>query len=153
MTPELAARKFQFREGFHLVDYGEVGLPIFRLTLEAITMSPRFMPTIQEFALRCLDLGETHEVDVANMLGLKLDVVVSAMNVLISDGYVVREPNSDGADEFHLTDAGKSRLLVDRLEVPQEEMLEHLLAQHRCVRGPRIESQGKGHEYYSSRLT
>ncbi|WP_454633686.1 hypothetical protein [Bradyrhizobium cenepequi] len=123
MTPELAARKFQFREGFHLVDYGEVGLPIFRLTLEAITMSPRFMPTIQEFALRCLDLGETHEVDVANMLGLKLDVVVSAMNVLISDGYVVREPNSDGADEFHLTDAGKSRLLVDRLEVPQEEMV------------------------------
>jgi hypothetical protein len=123
VTPELAARKFQFREGFHLVDYGEVGLPIFRLTLEAITMSPRFMPTIQEFAMRCLALGETHEVDVANMLGLKLDVVVGAMNVLISDGYVAREPNIDGADGFHLTDAGKLRLLVDRLEVPQEEMV------------------------------
>ena len=94
MTPELAARKFQFREGFHLVDYGEVGLPIFRLTLEAITMSPRFMPTIQEFALRCLDLGETHEVDVANMLGLKLDVVVSAMNVLISDGSSCANPTA-----------------------------------------------------------
>lgn len=123
MTPELAARKFQFREGFHLVDYGEVGLPIFRLTLEAITMSPRFMPTIQEFALRCLDLGETHETDIANMLGLKLDLVVGAMNVLISDGYVSREPNGDGTDEFHLTDSGKSRLLVDRLDVPQEEMV------------------------------
>ncbi|QQO35337.1 hypothetical protein JJC00_06540 [Bradyrhizobium diazoefficiens] len=57
------------------------------------------------------------------MLGLKLDIVIGAMNVLISDGYVAREPNSDGADEFHLTDAGKSRLLVDRLEVPQEEMI------------------------------
>ncbi|WP_439924385.1 hypothetical protein [Nitrobacter sp. JJSN] len=123
MTPELAARKYQFREGFHLVDYGEVGLPIFRLTLEAITMAPRFMPTIQEFAMRCLALGETHEADVANMLGLKLDVVVGAMNVLIADGYVTREPNSDGADLFYLTKAGELRLLSDRLEIPQEEMI------------------------------
>lgn len=123
MTPELAARKYQFREGFHLVDYGEVGLPIFRLTLEAITMAPRFMPTIQEFVMRCLALGETHEADVANMLGLKLDVVVGAMNVLISDGYVTREPNSDGPDTFHLTEAGELRLSSDRLEVPQEEMI------------------------------
>jgi hypothetical protein len=123
VTPELAARKYQFREGFHLVDYGEVGLPIFRLTLEAITMAPRFMPTIQEFAMRCLALGETHETDVANMLGLKIDVVIGAMNALISDGYVTREPSSDGADTFHLTEAGQLRLSSDRLEVPQEEMI------------------------------
>lgn len=123
MTPELAARKYQFREGFHLVDYGEVGLPIFRLTLEAITMAPRFMPTIQEFAMRCLALGETREIDVANMLGLKLDVVVGGMNVLISDGYVARQPNGDGADSFHLTEAGEIRLKSDRLEIPQEEMI------------------------------
>jgi hypothetical protein len=123
VTPELAARRYQFREGFHLVDYGEVGLPIFRLTLEAITMAPRFMPTIQEFAMRCLALGETREMDVANMLGLKLDVVVGAMNVLISDGYVVRQPNGDGADSFHLTEAGEIRLKSDRLEIPQEEMI------------------------------
>lgn len=123
MTPEFAARKFQFREGFHLVDYGEVGLPIFRLTLEAITMAPRFMPTIQEFTMRCLALGETREADIANMLGLKLDIIVGAMNVLISDGYITREPNSGGADSFHLTEAGQLRLLSDRLEVPQEEMI------------------------------
>jgi hypothetical protein len=123
MTPELAARKYQFREGFHLVDYGEVGLPIFRLTLEAITMAPRFMPTIQEFAMRCLALGETNKADVANMLGLKLDIVVGAMNVLITEDYVTREPNSEGADTFHLTEAGELRLLSDRLEIPQEEMI------------------------------
>jgi hypothetical protein len=58
VTPELVARKYQFREGVRLVDYGEVGLPIFRLTLEAVTMAHRSMPTIQEFAMRCLSLGE-----------------------------------------------------------------------------------------------
>jgi hypothetical protein len=48
---------------------------------------------------------------------------VGAMNVLISDGYVARQPNSDGADAFHLTEAGELRLRSDRLEVPQEEMI------------------------------
>ena len=83
MKPELVARKYQFREGVRLVDYGEVGLPIFRLTLEAVTMAHRSMPTIQEFAMRCISLGETREADIARMLGLKLDVVVGAMNALI----------------------------------------------------------------------
>ena len=42
MTPEEVARKHQFREGFCLVDYSEVGLPIFRLTIEAVYCVPDF---------------------------------------------------------------------------------------------------------------
>ncbi|GBH28811.1 HipA domain-containing protein [Sphingobium xenophagum] len=41
MTPEDIARAHQFREGFELIDYGEVGLPIFRLTLDAVTLAQR----------------------------------------------------------------------------------------------------------------
>jgi hypothetical protein len=44
VNPEDTARNHQFREGFRLVDYGAVGLPIFRLTIEAVTMSYRTMP-------------------------------------------------------------------------------------------------------------
>jgi hypothetical protein len=123
VTPELVARKYQFREGVRLVDYGEVGLPIFRLTLEAVTMAQRSMPTIQEFAMRCLSLGETRETDIARMLGLKPDVVMGAINILISDGYVTRRPSDDASYCFDLTDAGAERLGIDRLEVPQEEMI------------------------------
>jgi DNA-binding MarR family transcriptional regulator len=123
VTPELVARKYQFREGVRLVDYGEVGLPIFRLTLEAVTMAHRSMPTIQEFAVRCIALGETRETDIARMLGLKVDVVVGAINILISDGYVTRQPSDDASYSFELTDAGEERLGTDRLEVPQEEMI------------------------------
>jgi hypothetical protein len=123
MTPEHAARNHQFREGFRLVDYGEVGLPIFRLTIEAVTMAHRTMPAIQEFALRCLALGETREPDIARMLGLKLDIVRGAMNALLSDGYVSRQPGAGDAQLFRLTDAGKLRLGLEREDVPQEEML------------------------------
>src|ERR1700736_5206432 len=123
VTPELVARKYQFREGVQLVDYGEVGLPIFRLTLETVTMAHRTMPTIQEFAMRCLALGETREPDIAQMLGLKVDVIIGAFNVLISEGYVTRQAKNGDSYSFQLTEAGELRLGMDRLEVPQEEML------------------------------
>ncbi len=98
-------------------------MPIFRLTLEAVTMAQRSMPTIQEFAMRCVSLGEKCETDIAKMLGLKLDVVMGAINILISDGYITRQPDDDGPYSFELTDAGEERLGSDRLEVPQEEMI------------------------------
>jgi DNA-binding MarR family transcriptional regulator len=123
MTPEEVARASQFREGFTLVDYAEVGLPIFRLTLEAVTTAYRTLPTIQEFAMRCLSLGETREEEIARMLGLRLEVVTAAINILVSDGYVVRLATPADLQSFRLTEAGEARLKQERIEVPQEEML------------------------------
>jgi DNA-binding MarR family transcriptional regulator len=106
-----------------LVDFGEVGLPVFRLTLEAVTMAHRSMPTIQEFVMRCLAVGETSEAAIARMLGLKSDVVAGAINALVSDGYVARSANVASEAAFKLTEAGDLRLLQEREELPQEEML------------------------------
>jgi len=122
MSPEDVARQHQFREGFRLVDFGEVGLPIFRLTVEAVTMAQRSLPTIQEFVMRCLAMGETQEADVARMLGLKNEIVRGSVNALVSDGYVSRQPGP-GEASFRLTEAGETRLGYEREEVPQEEML------------------------------
>jgi len=123
VKPADVARRHQFREGMKLVDFGEVGLPVFRLTLEAVTMAYRSMPTIQEFVMRCLALGETGEAAISRMLGLKLDVVAGAINALVSDGYVARLPNAGAEAAFKLTEAGDLRLAQEREEVPQEEML------------------------------
>lgn len=123
MTPEEIARANQFREGFTLVDYAEVGLPVFRLTIEAITTAQRTLPTIHEFVMRCLSLGETREEVMARMLGLRTDVVVAAVNALVSEGYVVRQASGPDLQSFGLTEAGEARLAVERIEVPQEEML------------------------------
>lgn len=123
MTPEIIARQHQFRDGFRLVDYGEVGLPVFRLTLEAVTMAYRSLPTIQEFIMRCLSLGERSEPDIARMLGLKTELVQGAMNGLVEDSYAVREAAAGGVYAFRLTDDGVERLRKERVECPQEEML------------------------------
>ncbi|BBD41454.1 hypothetical protein Amn_pd00070 (plasmid) [Aminobacter sp. Y103A] len=122
MSPEDVARAYQFREGFRLIDYGEVGLPIFRLTIEAVTTSHRILPTISEFVMRCLSLGETQEKRIAGMLGLKPDIVKSTIDTLVAEGFVARQISTD-FQSFKLTNAGDARLLIEREEVPQEEML------------------------------
>lgn len=123
MTPAEVARLHQFRDGFTLVDFAEVGLPVFRLTIEAVTTSHRAIPTIQEFVMRALSLGVEREDEVARMLGLKRDVVRAATDMLVGDTYVARQAAPTDLDSFRLTDAGRARLAQELLEVPQEEML------------------------------
>lgn len=123
MTPADVARRHQFREGFVLIDYAEVGLPVFRLTIEAVTTSYRSIPAIQEFVMRCMALGEEDEAAIARMLGLKLDLVEGAMNGLVSDGHAARLLMPGTEPAFRLTEGGEARLAEEREEVPQEEML------------------------------
>ena len=123
MRAEDVARRHQFRDGMTLVDFGEVGLPVFRLTLDAITMAHKSMPTIQEFVLRALSLDETTEAGIARMLGLKDEIVAASINALVSDGYVARQLSPGLEPAFKLTDAGELRLTQEREEVPQDEML------------------------------
>lgn len=123
MRAEDLARSAQFREGFTLVDYAEVGLPIFRLTIEAITTATRSMPTIQEFSMRCLALGETEEFGIARMLGLKEDIVRAAVDTLVTDGLVARTAIVSDVSSFALTPAGQDRLEKEAREVVQEEMI------------------------------
>jgi DNA-binding MarR family transcriptional regulator len=123
MSPEEVARLHQFREGFTLVDYAEVGLPVFRLTIEAVTTSPRQMPTIQEFVLRSLALGVEHEDEIARMLGLKLDAVQASTNMLVADSFVARQAAPPDRERFRLTDAGQARLEQEQVEELKEEML------------------------------
>ncbi|MFA6114177.1 MAG: hypothetical protein WC729_09290 [Sphingomonas sp.] len=123
MRAEDVARDAQFREGFTLVDYAEVGLPIFRLTIEAVTTTTRTLPTIQEFAMRCMALGETEEATIARMLGLKEDIVRGAVDSLVLDGYVARTAIISSFSSFALTQSGLDRLGQEAQEVVQEEMI------------------------------
>ncbi|WP_324827831.1 hypothetical protein [Qipengyuania zhejiangensis] len=123
MRAEDVARENQFREGFHLVDYAEVGLPIFRLTIEAITTSIRSIPTIHEFAMRCIHLGESQEHQIGKMLGLSEDIVTGAVDSLVLDGLVTRTAIIDGHSNFGLTPLGEERLAEESQEIIQEEMI------------------------------
>ncbi len=123
MRADDVARHHQFREGFTLVDFAEVGLPVFRLTMEAVTTTFRSIPAIQEFVMRCMSLDEGDEAAIAGMLGLKVDLVEGAVNRLVSDGLATRTIEPGNEATFRLTETGERRLAEEREEVPQEEML------------------------------
>lgn len=61
-------------------------LPIFRLTLEAVTLSQRRIPTIQEFAMRCASLDISAPEEIAAAPGLTCDVVEAAISALVDAG-------------------------------------------------------------------
>jgi hypothetical protein len=73
--------------------------------------------------MRCLSLGETRESGIARMLGLNLDVVEGAMNVLVTDGLASRIVAADGLNTFRLTEVGEERLAQELVEVVREESL------------------------------
>lgn len=123
MTPEDIARKHQFREGFELIDYGEVGLPIFRLTLEAVTLAQRRIPTIQEFVMRCASLEILSLREIADTLGLKLDVIEASASALIDAGYAAFVAAADGDRSIRLSEVGDARLKDAIEETPQDETL------------------------------
>lgn len=123
MTSEQIARAHQFREGFELVDYGEVGLPVFRLTLEAVTLAHRRMPTVQEFAMRCVAIGISDSRDIATTLGLKADIVRASVGALLDAGYATIMGETEDGIEVRLTETGEARLSLEIEEVPQDETL------------------------------
>ena len=85
MIPVQAARYFDVRDGFDVVDYAEVGLPVFRLTVEAVTLARLEMPTLDEFVLRSILIGETNARGIARLLGLAENVVEDALATLAYD--------------------------------------------------------------------
>lgn len=123
MSPEDIARLHQFREGFELIDYGEVGLPIFRLTLDAVTLAQRRIPTIQEFAMRCASVEIGSPDAIAATLGLKVDVVEASISALVDAGYANFQSGGDGSREITLTEVGEARLKDAIEETPQDETL------------------------------
>lgn len=109
MTAQIA-RRFDNREGFDLIDYAEVGLPIFRLTAEAVTLDTHRMPSVHEFILRAILIGEDNSAGVAALLGLSEDIVLDAVQLLRYDGLLNVVQGEFGELSFEITDQGNSQL-------------------------------------------
>ena len=106
-------RGFDAREGFELVDVAEVGLPVFRLTVEAVTLQRTSMPTMQEFVLRAINIGELDAAGVGQLLGLTTSTVDECLEILAYDELIaVRHDESGDKDQLLVTELGREALLV-----------------------------------------
>jgi hypothetical protein len=117
-------RQFDTRDGFELVDFSEVGLPVFRLTVEAVTLQKTSMPTIEEFSLRAIEIGESDAEGISRLLGLSDVIVRDSLDTLAYDELVARPEDDPGSPDGHylVTDLGKE-LLAQGTRVYRDETL------------------------------
>jgi hypothetical protein len=87
MNPEDVVRRFERRAGFKLIDYARVALPLYRLTVDAVTMSHREIPPTKEFVMRAVGVGIVTETEIAAFLGLDSATVGAVLLQLREDRY------------------------------------------------------------------
>ena len=124
------ARRFEKRNGFELIDYAPVALPLFRLTIDTVTMVHHEIPPIKQFVMRSVKSGLTHREEIAGFLGLDSTVVSATVDQLLSDRYAT-DPEDGGVA---LTQRGQDVLSKAQEFSPRDEM--QVLLYDRLLRKP-----------------
>lgn len=119
MTPEQVAQKYERRTGFDLVDYAEVGLPVYRLLTEVVTVSTREISTINEFVLRLIAAGATDEGFIGGILGLPTELVALSISEMRDQRWITY--SVDGVTQ--LTEKGKDVHASRQERQPQDEAI------------------------------
>jgi hypothetical protein len=123
MSPEDVARRHEEMLGYELVDYAELALPIWQLSLEAISIAHRRFSPIQEYVLHAIaaDLASS---DLAGFLGLEMNIVEGAISKLIADRLVRVNFSEADVKEYGLTEEGAQTLKDQGIAVPVEDQFQ-----------------------------
>lgn len=114
MTPDEVARLHaEDRPGFALIDFDEVSLPFYWLTLEAIVQERKPLPPVEEFALGAIGHGLRRPSEIARFLGLEQVVVDQALVSLLRDDSVDYRAGPDGDGRLLSVTEQGSKALAD----------------------------------------
>jgi hypothetical protein len=120
VTPEEIAKRYSQRPGYRLADYAEVGLPIYSVTIRALTIARKHISPIEEFILKCVDRGLTSPDEIAQFLGLELQIIKRALvNLAQTDSIALRSLDESRLQSLQLTGKGKS--ILEKAEIAQAE--------------------------------
>ena len=120
MNPGEVARRFDCRDGFYLIDYAPVALPLYRLTVDAVTKSRHEIPPVREFVMQSLAVGLRRASEVAGFLGLNLEIVEDELLRLYAQGYIDSMTDRSG---FLLLESGRAVLANSIESTPRDEIL------------------------------
>ena len=125
-SADATAQKFAHdRPGFRLVDYAEVGLPIYRIRIQAVLLKKKKISPIEEFILKALNSGLTSAEEISEFLGLELIIINAGLAELLrTDNISLLAPLGSRRQVLSLTKTGKSTLHEAELVMPEERTLE-----------------------------
>ena len=112
MDSEKVAERYAYdRSGFKLVDYKEVGLPVYRLTILALTLAHKPIPPIEEFVLKAINIGLNSADDISSFLGLEMAIIKTTLADLIrNDDVYLSPPPGSQMQVWRLTSKGARTL-------------------------------------------
>jgi hypothetical protein len=128
MSPEDVARRHEEMQGYELVDYAEIALPLWQLSLEVISIAHRRFSPIQEYVLRSLGADLVLD-ELSGFLGLDKNIVDGTLTQLVSDRLArvnLTESESDTLKGYVLTDEGARALQDEGIAVPVEDQFQVL---------------------------
>lgn len=108
---ELARRHARLFPGFELVHSFDAGFPVFRATLNLLTLQPQPLPVLAEFLLRSVKAGITHPSELGEFLGLDEDTVFTGVADLLQSGLLKIGVLPSGAQTLALSKKGEAALL------------------------------------------
>lgn len=119
MTREQIIARYKQRSGFHLADYAEVGLPIYTVNVQALTLAHRRLPPIEEFILKCLAFNISSTEEMKRFLGLEEEVIKSAL-VILAQTESIALTAQRGKQAWVLTSKGRTTLEAAELVSPEQ---------------------------------
>ena len=121
MTTEQIAQRHQYRTGYRLADYAEVGLPVYLLTVRASTLARKKISPIEEFVLKSVDLGLQTASEVASFLGLQERVVKGSLaDLALSESLSLAAVPGRHNQALRLTKKGQRSLELAETIEPEE---------------------------------
>lgn len=121
MTPNDVAAFHADRPGFELLDYAEVSLPVFRLTMTVSVLQHTPLPPVFEFVLRAIRLGIDHQAELSECLGIPASMVEDALRGLHGSEEISIVQGVEGPERFVLTRRGeKTTETLERIRPEQQ---------------------------------
>ncbi len=119
MKIEDIVARFDDRPGFRLVDFGEIGLPVYKLTATALMLTRKSLSPIEEFILRTIHMGFSQVSEVSALLGLGETTVCSSLANLIRSEDVIEQPDNS----ISLTLKGSRTVANEASVTPREQTI------------------------------
>ncbi|MEG4998122.1 phospholipase D-like domain-containing protein [Microcoleus sp. B4-D4] len=120
LTPE-ELRRYDNRTGFDLVSCREVGLPVYKITVQVLTQLRKPIPPIEEYVLKAINVGLSSEEDIGGFLGLEPPIIRDSMiNLRMSEDIDLIAPDDSLMQVWKLTKKGEGTLRDAKIIVPEE---------------------------------
>ena len=121
MTPDEVAMFHAGRPGYDLLDYAEVALPVYKVTLRVLLLQHTPLTPMYEFVLKAIRLGIDTRDEIAACLGIPAGMVEETLRVLHQSEEVDLRRDDGGSDRFGLTRKGeKTTIELERIRPEQQ---------------------------------